>query len=183
MYPLETTFFQIFLKGGPLMWVILLCSVIACAIAVERGVYYFSSLEDVGKLRRDLFNLLKRGDAEAALRSCDRVGSLAGQIFRAGLLRSGDGRGEIVRAMECVAQDQVQDLEKMASSTLRDREHFTVIGFPGDRIGTGLFGSRDTVQRCAGDTGFFRSFFRWDLAVTSNDHRRPLRGGLCGLGA
>ncbi|AEB09958.1 MotA/TolQ/ExbB proton channel family protein [Desulfobacca acetoxidans] len=40
---------QYFIKGGPLMWPILLCSVIALAITINKSIQYFRVRRDIGR--------------------------------------------------------------------------------------------------------------------------------------
>jgi biopolymer transport protein ExbB len=131
----ETTLFQILLKGGPMMWLILLCSVIALAIAVERGSYYLTSSQDVNKFRKDLFDALKRGDREGAFQLCSTARSLAGRIFRAGIMQFGDSREEIAHAMEREAHIQVPALEKWLPALALIANISPLFGFLGTALG------------------------------------------------
>jgi len=135
MLPVDPNFWQIFQKGGPMMWPILLCSVVALAIAVERVSYYLSSAEDVSRLRKDLFDALKRGDRDEALRLCDMARPFAGRIFKAGLLQSGDSREEIVHAMEQEAQAEVPSFEKWLPALSVIANVSPLLGFLGTAIG------------------------------------------------
>jgi biopolymer transport protein ExbB len=132
---MEMNLFQIFLKGGPMMWLILLCSVMALAITIERISYYALASQDAGQLRKDLFDALKRGDREGALRLCDATRSLAGRIFRAGLMQSGDSREEIVQAMEREALIQTRHLEKWLPALSTIANISPLLGFLGTALG------------------------------------------------
>jgi len=41
MFPNEPTLWQIFIKGGPLMWPILLCSIFFLAVLIERASFLY----------------------------------------------------------------------------------------------------------------------------------------------
>lgn len=131
----EMPLLQVFLKGGPMMWLILLCSVMALAIVIERVNFYLSASQDVGQLRKQLFDALKRGDREGALRLCDAAKPLAGRIFRAGLMQSGDSREEIARAMEREAQIQIPFLEKWLPALSAIANISPLLGFLGTALG------------------------------------------------
>jgi len=51
----EINAIELFLKGGPIMWPILLCSIIAVAIIIEKLIYFKSISTDVHKLKNDVF--------------------------------------------------------------------------------------------------------------------------------
>jgi len=131
----ELNFFKILLKGGPMMWPILLCSVSALAVAVERVSYYWSTAEDVGRLRKNLFDLLKRNERDEALRLCNTSSSLASRIFKSGLLHTGDNHEAIIRAMELEAQAQIPALEKWLPALAVIANISPLLGFLGTALG------------------------------------------------
>jgi biopolymer transport protein ExbB len=135
----EFSLFQIILKGGPMMWPILLCSVFALAVTIERIAFYIQSAEDVEGLREKVFEALKRGDRNAALSLCEAARPPAGRVFRAGLLQSGESRGEIVQAMEREAQVEVPRLEKWLPALSMIANIAPLLGFLGTALGLAVF--------------------------------------------
>lgn len=64
---------QRFNEGGPFMWVILGVFSLACAVAIERAVYYYGICRGGGgKLVTDVVGLLERGETSAALARAGR---------------------------------------------------------------------------------------------------------------
>jgi len=91
---------MIFKKGGPMMWPILLCSIISLAIMCERLVLLrkekFLQPKFLKKVRKEW---LKK-EFQTALEICDKNPNSMSRIVRAGLLRSDLGILEIERAVE-----------------------------------------------------------------------------------
>src|SRR4051812_15893057 len=63
---------HLFLKGGPIMWPLLVTSIVAVAMVLERLV--FIAVEKGGRqprIVREIFRQLEHGDAETAIRVGD----------------------------------------------------------------------------------------------------------------
>lgn len=67
------------------LWVLIIASVIALAIVIERLVLFLSSRDNVTRLRRELRVLLERGDVDGARKRLDQSPSFEASIARAGL--------------------------------------------------------------------------------------------------
>src|SRR5262245_46488332 len=77
---------QIFLKGGPIMWPLLLVSVVALATVLERLVFLATeksrrSPRDV----REIFRLIEHGDPDSAVRIGQRSGDYLARVMTAAL--------------------------------------------------------------------------------------------------
>jgi biopolymer transport protein ExbB len=87
------------------LWLLIALSVTAIAIVLERAVLFWTSRDDIAKLRRELRHHLGRGDAAAAQRLLERSPSYEARIASAGLDGEGSApaeermraEGEIVR--------------------------------------------------------------------------------------
>jgi biopolymer transport protein ExbB len=62
---------DLFIKGGPLMYPLLLCSVVSLAVIIERGVQYLGSKINRSAVE-EMMRLVKRGELEGALRQSRR---------------------------------------------------------------------------------------------------------------
>ena len=58
--------------AGWVMWLMILLSVVSVAIMLERGWFYWSLRDDIGKLAQKLREDLRRGDYEAARVALER---------------------------------------------------------------------------------------------------------------
>ena len=74
------------------LWLLFGLSVVAIAIIIERAVLFFSSRDDVAKLRRELRRLLDAGDEKQARLRLEASPSYEARVAIAGL-ESGDARG------------------------------------------------------------------------------------------
>ncbi|MDQ2645595.1 MAG: MotA/TolQ/ExbB proton channel family protein [Myxococcota bacterium] len=68
-----------------ILWLLIALSVTAIAIVLERAVLFWSSRDDIGKLRRELRQLLSRGQTEAAQKMLERSPSYEARIASVGL--------------------------------------------------------------------------------------------------
>ena len=108
----EVSPWQLFLLGGPLMWPILVCSVVAAAIVIEKIVFFNSINENMSELKDRIFAAIRKNDIKSALVVCDRSNSPTAKILKAGLLQYGRGKREIMIAMEEAARFEVPCLEE-----------------------------------------------------------------------
>lgn len=79
-------FLDIMQKGGPVMWIILLCSVVAAVIFIEKLFYLHRVQINVGDLVRGLINVLKRNNIVEAISLCDDTPGPAAHVLRAAIL-------------------------------------------------------------------------------------------------
>ncbi|RKY40556.1 MAG: hypothetical protein DRP76_01660 [Candidatus Omnitrophota bacterium] len=77
--------FEFFLKGGFLMWPILLCSVIAFAIVLERLWYFHRIKTNVGNLIAQVKKLLQEDKLEEAERLCKETRGPVAHILAVGI--------------------------------------------------------------------------------------------------
>ncbi len=143
---METSYLNLLKSGGASMWVvavlILVCSVAAVAVAVERGIALWRFGDAARALADAVARALLRGDVEDARARCDASPSPAADVFLAGLVaatrpsRAGraavDPRDRVAAAVERERQ-QVN---------LKLRKHLWVLGTIGATAPfVGLFGT------------------------------------------
>jgi biopolymer transport protein ExbB len=103
---------NIIVKGGWVMAPIILGSIVAFALSIERGVILWRSRLDVRKFVEDIFYLLANGDAGQALALCRTVRHPIGKVFQTGIERWGEDASDVERSMEHVGNDLVAYFEK-----------------------------------------------------------------------
>ena len=103
--------FSLFLKGGPVMWVILLVSIYGLGIFIERMYYFYSIRIDSKLLLVDIKNLLRRGELELAKDTTRRISGPLPEILKSGLKRINGGKEEIREAMERAGDIQMRNVE------------------------------------------------------------------------
>jgi len=87
------------------MWLLVLLSIVAVAIIIERAVLFFSSRDDVVKLRAEIRRLLGAGEFRQALRCLEGSPSFEARIAAAGLeCASPDGADERMQSEQELAR-------------------------------------------------------------------------------
>lgn len=101
-----------FVRGGPVMWPLLLCSLAGLVVIIERA-WALHRIKDnmaeiVGRVRR----ALHARDLETATKICDAMEGPISNTIKAGLLQIGKPVEEIERTMEAVATQEVARMER-----------------------------------------------------------------------
>ncbi len=99
-------------KGGPIMWPILLCSVIAFAIVIERLIRLRQEQIDTKSFMGQISKSIKRNKIMEALDLCDRTGGPIAAILKAGILKHDRVRSEIREAIEDAGIHELPRLER-----------------------------------------------------------------------
>ena len=99
-------------RGGPIMWPILLCSVVAFAIVIERLVQLRRAQIDTKAFMEQISKSLKRNKIMEALELCERTPGPIARILKAGILKHDRARAEVREAIEDASIHEVPRLEK-----------------------------------------------------------------------
>ncbi len=94
------------------MWPILLCSVIAFAIVIERLVQLRRAQIDTKLFMEQISKSLKRNKIMEALEICDRTSGPISRILKAGILKHDRPRAEVRETIEDASIHEVPLLEK-----------------------------------------------------------------------
>ena len=98
-------------RGGPLMWVLLFCSIVAVAVFVERMVHYHRAQIDVGEFLQGLAVLIrKRNFAEALHEAAATPGPVA-RVIHSALLHHEAPRSELREIIQETGHLEVPRLE------------------------------------------------------------------------
>jgi biopolymer transport protein ExbB len=101
-----------FRAGGPIMWPILACSVLAVAIFFERLWMYFRVRRGTEILTREVEDLIAKGRIDEALVVCQRSGTPLARIFIAAIREKGKPRDQIKGKVDEVGQREAAPLER-----------------------------------------------------------------------
>ncbi|MBN3038040.1 MAG: MotA/TolQ/ExbB proton channel family protein [Candidatus Omnitrophica bacterium] len=99
-------------KGGPLMYLIILCSIVAMAVVIERLFHLYRIRIDINKFMETIGNILRRNRIMEAIDLCEKTPSPIARIIKAGILKHDRSRGEIKEAIEDAGIYEVPSLEK-----------------------------------------------------------------------
>ena len=94
------------------MWPILLCSVIAFAIVIERLIRLRGEQINTKSFMEQISKSLKRNKVMEALELCDRTGGPIANILKAGILKHDRPRHEVREAIEDASIHEVPRLER-----------------------------------------------------------------------
>ncbi|MGE4413066.1 MAG: MotA/TolQ/ExbB proton channel family protein [Candidatus Caldatribacteriota bacterium] len=104
--------FELFQKGGFLMYPIFFCSLLAIAIFFERMFYLKSVKTSTRKFSNRISDLIRKGNINFAITACRKNYSPISQIILSALLKYGSSREEIKETIEDTANNEVTVLEK-----------------------------------------------------------------------
>lgn len=122
-------------KGGPLMWILLACSVMAIAVTLERYFHYHRSRVDVGDLLHGLRNLIQnRNYAEALHEAAGTPGPVA-RVIHSAIRRHDAPRSELKEIVEESGQLEVPKLEKYLAVLLSVAYVAPLLGLLGTVLG------------------------------------------------
>ncbi len=100
------------IKGGPLMFLILLCSVIALAVVLERLWHLRRAKINTEEFMEDIAETLRRNKIMEAIDKCNAMPGPIAHILKAGILKHDRPRIEIKEAIEDAGLHEVPRLEK-----------------------------------------------------------------------
>jgi biopolymer transport protein ExbB len=101
-----------FAKGGPVMWPLLLLSILGVAVAIWRWLALRAATRNVVPFMRALRERLVGGDIEGAIKVCEEYPSPVASIVKAGLLRHGRSKEDLERALQEASSHELALLER-----------------------------------------------------------------------
>jgi biopolymer transport protein ExbB len=99
-------------KGGPMMYLIILSSVIAFGVVIERLYTLNKASIDADRFMDEITKVLKRNKIIEAIEMCNSTPGPIAHIIKAGILKHDRSRLEIKEAVEEAAQLEIPRLEK-----------------------------------------------------------------------
>ncbi|MDP8299845.1 MAG: MotA/TolQ/ExbB proton channel family protein [Candidatus Tantalella remota] len=103
---------ELTLKGGPLMFLIILCSVIAFAVVIEKLWQLRKAKINTEDFMEDISETLRRNKIMDAIDKCNAMPGPIAKILKAGILKHDRPRTEIKEAIEDAGLHEVPRLEK-----------------------------------------------------------------------
>lgn len=104
--------FDMIVKGGPIMYPIILCSIIALAIAIERIFHLNRAKIDTKKFMDEIADRLKRNKIMEAIEMCENTPGPIAHILKAGILKHDRPKEDIREAIEEAGLHETPRLEK-----------------------------------------------------------------------
>jgi biopolymer transport protein ExbB len=103
--------FDVLIKGGPILWVILALAIPVLAILVERILYFRRIATDEDKLFARVKGAIEKGHFDEALAICDTVEAPIGGLIRAGLENRGLSEADLKEAVRDAAVRELPQIE------------------------------------------------------------------------
>jgi biopolymer transport protein ExbB len=99
-------------KGGPLTWLILLCSVVSVAIFAERLLYFHRATINTGEFLQGLANLIRKQSLTEARIECQAVSVPVTRVIHSAIIRHHLPRPELREIVQEAGQLEVPRLER-----------------------------------------------------------------------
>jgi len=127
--------FEIYLKGGLVMWAILFCSIVALAVAIDRFLVLRKAKINLPAFLVRIRGFIKNKDMNGAASFCLREKSPIGNMVRKGLKKFGMGHERVKEAIENAGRQEVSKLEKGLSILATVAGVAPLLGFLGTVTG------------------------------------------------
>jgi len=108
----KMSLWQVISAGGPVIWPIILCSIFAFAIILEKFWYLQKIKIDTQEFLNTILDKMKRHQVKEALEACDKTASPISRILKAGILKYDRPRPQIVEAIEDASLYEIPGIEK-----------------------------------------------------------------------
>lgn len=141
-------FFDIFLKGGVVMWLILASSVLGLSVVIDRFLFLRKSRINVPAFMVRLRGLIKKKDISKAVSVCMEENSPIANIVRKGLKKYKYGHDRVKDAIENAGKQEISKLEQGLSILATVAGIAPLLGFLGTV--TGMITAFMTIEDLAG---------------------------------
>jgi len=126
------TLYNYFIQGGIFMWPILLFSLIALAVIIERFIVFHKAKINVNEfLTKVRKALLVNRNVKEAIKVCEQYRGPVASVIKAGLLRYGRDREDIEKTIENAALYELDRLERRLSILATTANVEPMLGFLG----------------------------------------------------
>jgi len=105
--------YELMIKGGPVMWPLLACSVVALAVVFERILFWMVvSQRKNQKLINRIFTLTEEGDFDTAITDGEASSCLVCRILTSGLAHRNYG---LTQSLEAAAMQEIEKMKRYLS--------------------------------------------------------------------
>ncbi|MBI4428232.1 MAG: MotA/TolQ/ExbB proton channel family protein [Ignavibacteriales bacterium] len=139
---------DLFLRGGVVMWPILLCSIIGLVVIIERWLVLRKARIDVGQFMLRLRSVLQRGNLQSAIHFCAKTKAPLANIMKKGLTAAPDGHERVREAVENAGKEEAFKLEQRLGMLANIAGIAPLLGFLGTV--TGMIGAFRTIEVLSG---------------------------------
>ncbi len=130
--------------GGPIMAPIILCSIFALGIIIEKFIYFATIQTNTIQLKKQVLENVKNNKIKESIQLCDSNRSPVAKILKAGIIKFGSSREDIKESMEDVSLFEIPKLESRLSALATIAHVSPLLGLLGTV--TGMTASFHTIQ-------------------------------------
>ncbi|MDA0985998.1 MAG: MotA/TolQ/ExbB proton channel family protein [Bacteroidetes bacterium] len=141
--------YDLFIKGGLVMWPILLCSIIAMAVIIEKYLVISFARYNPSDLLANIRSALMRGDIDDAEKSASSIKKPIARILAKAISKYKLGLPAIQEAIHNGGREEVFLLEKRLSVLANISGIAPMLGFLGTV--TGMIAAFQTIQQLGGN--------------------------------
>ncbi|MDO8581122.1 MAG: MotA/TolQ/ExbB proton channel family protein [Candidatus Omnitrophota bacterium] len=121
--------------GGPIMIPILLCSLFALGIMIEKFFFFHQIETNVSQFKKEIFEHLQKNRLKEAVQLCDANPSPVAKIFQAGLMKQGASKEEIKEALQDASLFEIPKLESRLNVLATIANMAPLLGLLGTVVG------------------------------------------------
>ena len=140
---------ELFLKGGMVMWPILICSMVTVTVIIEKYVLLAQSKVDPKQLMAKIKSALSRNDVVSAVDACNKVKAPVSNILKHGVLNYKYGHAIVKESIEAAGKEEVFHMEKRLSVLANMAGTAPMLGFLGTV--TGMISVFHTIEQLGGN--------------------------------
>lgn len=122
-------------KGGPMMWLILACGVLAATIFLKKLFDLHRAQIRWEVFLKGIFNILDRQNIVEAVSICDETPGPVASLVRAAILRHDEGAESIERGIEQAGLSEIPRLERHLPMLATFAQISTLLGLFGTVLG------------------------------------------------
>ena len=130
-----TSLLAIFIKGGWVMYLILLCSLVGMAVVVERFIVLRKARINATHFILRLKSLILKENMEEAIELCSRTEGSLPKVLERGIAKHDRDKKEVQETIETAGREEVYNLEKNLSIVATVAGVAPLLGFLGTVTG------------------------------------------------
>src|SRR5882757_3666227 len=126
---------SLLLKGGPMLWLLLLTSAVAVAVFIERVLHCHRAQINSAEFLNGVRTVLKRDNVVEALSICDATPGPVARLVKTAILNRDRGRDGVREALEAAGLIEVPRLEEKLNVLATIAQISPLMGFLGTVLG------------------------------------------------
>lgn len=140
---------ELFLRGGIVMWPILLCSLLAGVVIIEKYIVLRKAKVDPKPLMLKIRSALSRNDIVGAVDACSHVHAPVANILKKGIVKYNDGHEAVKEAIQNAGKEEIFQLEKRLGLLANLAGIAPMLGFLGTV--TGMIAAFRVIEQLGGN--------------------------------